>query len=116
MAVSMVPPVLVGDLYLMMVVVTFSGMAISPTIIPAYGLVQRLVPAHQLTEGLALVSTSVGVGLAAGSSIAGRVVDTYGAQAAFLVPMTAALAAAAFGLAGTKVMKAGQITETPDKT
>ncbi|MFI0350493.1 MFS transporter [Actinomadura sp. 9N407] len=106
-AVAMVPPVLVGDLYLMMVVVFFSGLAISPTIIPGYGLVERLVPEHQLTEGLALVSTSVGVGLAGGSSVAGYVVDAHGAQAAFLVPMAAALAAAAVGLAGTKIMRSG---------
>ncbi|MEW2358582.1 MFS transporter [Spirillospora sp. NPDC029432] len=116
MAVAMVPPVLVGDLHLMMAVVFFSGLAISPTIIPGYGLVERLVPAHQLTEGLAVVSTSVGVGLAGGSSAAGRVVDEFGAEAAFLVPMAAALVAAVYGLAGTGYLarrSSGAGTPTP---
>ncbi|GAA4072169.1 MFS transporter [Actinomadura miaoliensis] len=105
LAVGLVPPVLVGDLYLMMAVVFFSGLAISPTVIPGYGLVERLVPPHQLTEGLAMVSTMVGVGLAFGSSIAGRVVDAHGADTAFLVPLVAALAAAAVGLAGTRRLR-----------
>jgi len=108
LAAGLVPPVLVDDLFLMMAVVFFSGLAISPTVIPGYGLVERLVPPHQLTEGLAMVSTLVGVGLAIGSSIAGRVVDARGADAAFLVPLTAALAAAAIGLAGTRRLRTGE--------
>ncbi|GAA2414547.1 MFS transporter [Actinomadura vinacea] len=104
LAVAMAPPVLVGDLYLMMAVVFFSGLAISPTIIPGFGLVERFVPGHQLTEGLALVSTSVGIGVAAGASTAGRVVDVHGAETAFLVPLLAALAAAALGLPGTRAL------------
>ncbi|MFC5750050.1 MFS transporter [Actinomadura rugatobispora] len=119
LAVAMVPPTLVGDLRLMMAVVFFSGLAISPTIIPGYGLVERLVPGHQLTEGLALVSTSVGIGVAAGASAAGRVVDAYGAQAAFLVPLAAALAAVALGLAGARALarrRPPEPPETPDKT
>ncbi|XVQ08949.1 MFS transporter [Spirillospora sp. CA-255316] len=113
LAVAMVPPTLVGDLWLMMAVVFFSGLAISPTIIPGYGLVERLVPGHQLTEGLALVSTSVGIGVAAGSSAAGRVVDAHGAETAFLVPLAAALAAVALGLAGARALARRRPPEPP---
>ncbi|GAA3925561.1 MFS transporter [Actinomadura viridis] len=107
LAAAMVPPTLVGNLWLMMAVVFFSGLAISPTIIPGYGLVERLVPPRQLTEGLALMSTSVSIGVAAGSSTAGRIIDAHGSQAAFLVPLAAALVAAALGVAGARVMSSG---------
>ncbi|WP_329521623.1 MFS transporter [Spirillospora sp. NBC_01491] len=100
LAVAMVPPVLVDDLWLMMPVVLISGMAISPTAIPAYGLVERLVPAHRLTEGLALVSTAVGAGVAAGASLAGRLADGSGSGTAFLVPLAGTAVAAVLGLAG----------------
>ncbi|MEU5882313.1 MFS transporter [Spirillospora sp. NPDC047279] len=102
LAAALAPPLLISNLYLMMFVVFFSGLAISPTIIPGYGIVERAVPPHQLTEGLALVSTTVGLGVALGASTAGRVVDVHGAHAAFLLPLGAALIAAAIGLAGTR--------------
>ncbi|MUN36058.1 MFS transporter [Actinomadura litoris] len=109
---GLVPPVLVGDLYLMMFVVFFSGLAISPTIIPGFGLVERLVPPRQLTEGLALVSTSVGIGVALGSSLSGRVVDARGAHAAFFVPLGCAVVAAVVGLAGARSVRAREIAAT----
>ncbi|MFD0688966.1 MFS transporter [Actinomadura fibrosa] len=105
-----VPPVLVGNLYLMMVVVFFSGLAISPTIIPGFGLVERLVPPRMLTEGLALVSTSIGIGVALGSSLSGRVVDAQGARAAFFVPLSCAALAAAVGLAGARALRRQELT------
>ncbi|WP_242886594.1 MFS transporter [Actinomadura litoris] len=109
---GLVPPVLVGDLYLMMFVVFFSGLAISPTIIPGFGLVERLVPPRQLTEGLALVSTSVGIGVALGSSLSGRVVDARGAHAAFFVPLGCAVVAAVVGLAGARAVRAREVAAT----
>ncbi|WP_242906363.1 MFS transporter [Actinomadura terrae] len=109
---GLVPPVLVGDLYLMMFVVFFSGLAISPTIIPGFGLVERLVPPRQLTEGLALVSTAVGIGVALGSSLSGRVVDARGAHAAFFVPLGCAVVAALVGLAGARSVRAREIAAT----
>ena len=41
-----------------------AGLAVSPTLITGYALVERLVPAHLLTEGMAWVSTAVGFGAA----------------------------------------------------
>ncbi|TDD70854.1 MFS transporter [Actinomadura rubrisoli] len=107
---GLIPPVLVGNLYLMMFVVFFSGLAISPTIIPGFGLVERLVPQGMLTEGLALVSTSVGLGVAVGSSVSGRVVDAQGSRAAFLVPLGCAVVAAAVGLAGARAMSKRELS------
>ncbi|MFC4912734.1 MFS transporter [Actinomadura gamaensis] len=102
LAVLLVPPLLVRDFWAMLPVVFVAGLAISPTIIPGYGLVERLVPAGQLTEGLALVSTTVSIGAAAGASLAGRVVDAYGAKASFGVPLAAAVLAALVTVAGIR--------------
>lgn len=94
---GLVPLALITNLYLMMALIFFSGLAISPTIIPAYGLVESLVPDHQLTEGLTWMSMAIGIGIAAGASVAGRLVDAYGSGTAFLFPFCAGLLAAAVG-------------------
>src|SRR5690606_34823639 len=47
-----------------------TGFAIAPTLINGNNLVQNLVAPNQLTEGLAWVGTSLGVGVSIGSSVA----------------------------------------------
>lgn len=91
-----------------------SGLAISPTVIPGFGLVQRLVPEHQRTEGLTWVSTSVGVGIALGSSLSGRLVDAYGTRAGFAFAAVAASAAAMIGLAGARLLREPPAGREPD--
>ncbi|RAY10905.1 MFS transporter [Actinomadura craniellae] len=104
MVAGLVPLALITRLHPMMFVIFFSGLAISPTIIPGYGLIERLVPAHRLTEGLTLVSTAVGIGVAVGASAAGQVVDARGAHTAFLLPLAAGVLAALVGLAGRRTL------------
>jgi MFS family permease len=99
-AIGLVPLILIHHLWLMMVVIFFCGLAISPTLIAGFGLVERLVPVRQLTEGLTWVSTFIGIGVAFGASIAGRLVDAYGSAGAFRFPLGAGLAAVAVGLLG----------------
>jgi MFS family permease len=82
-----------------------SGLAISPTVIPGYGLVQRLVPKHLLTEGLTWVSTSVGVGVSIGAPFAGRLVDAYGAGTALLYPLAAAWVAVGVAVTGARRLR-----------
>ena len=84
-----------------------TGIAIAPSLISAYGLVDRLVPAASRTEGLTWVGASVGVGVAAGAAVTGALVAPAGPLRALLVvPAGAVLAALAAGagrsaLAGT---------------
>lgn len=77
-----------------------AGLAIAPSLIAGYGLVERLVPAASLTEGLTRVGSSIGIGFAAAASLSGYLVDVSGPRAAFLVGVGAATAAALVALAG----------------
>ena len=100
MAVSMIPPLLVGSVPLLALALFVAGTAVAPTSVAAMGLVERLVPRGQLTEGITWTSTGLAVGVAAGAALAGRVIDAHGASAAFAVPATAAAAAAAAAFLG----------------
>ncbi|MEH3077028.1 MAG: MFS transporter [Quadrisphaera sp.] len=80
-------PVLAATLFL-------SGLAISPTLISGNALVAHLVAPRQLTEGLAWVGTSLGLGVSLGAAVAGRIIDGPGSQPALLLPVAAAALAA----------------------
>jgi MFS family permease len=67
------------------------GLAISPTLITAFGLVERLVPSGALTEGLAWLLTGLNVGYGAGSAVVGGIADAHGARTAFAVAVVAGL-------------------------
>ncbi|MFJ5235059.1 MFS transporter [Kitasatospora sp. NPDC088391] len=107
MAVSMVPLILAAQLLhgtaaLIGVgaALFLSGLAISPTLITAMALVERLVPAARLTEGMTWTTTGLAIGVALGSSAAGLVVDGAGAVHGYWVPVAAAAAGGLAAYAG----------------
>ncbi|SEG06925.1 Predicted arabinose efflux permease, MFS family [Actinacidiphila yanglinensis] len=110
MAVSMIPPLLVGSLPFLALALFFSGLTIAPTMVNAMGLVEQLVPRGRLTEGITWTSTGLAVGVAAGAALAGRVIDAHGASAAFWVCTTAATCAAAVAFLGY-----GRLLPAPDR-
>ncbi|MFI6443412.1 MFS transporter [Kitasatospora sp. NPDC050543] len=63
------------------------GLAIAPTLITGYTLVETLVPAGAKTEAFTWLTGAIGLGLAAGSTAAGQLIDGFGPWAGFLVPM-----------------------------
>jgi MFS family permease len=74
------------------------GLAISPTLITAFGLVERLVPPGSLTEGLAWLLTGLNLGYGAGSAVVGGIADAHGARSSFVVTVAAALTMGALAL------------------
>jgi MFS family permease len=70
-----------------------AGVAIAPTLIAGFTLVQRLVASGELTEGLNWTITALGTGAAIGAWTAGLIADSAGGQAAFLVAVIAGGAA-----------------------
>jgi MFS family permease len=115
MAVSMIPPLLVGNLWFLAGALFLSGLTIAPTMVTAMGLVERLVPRSQLTEGITWISTGLAVGVAVGASLAGRVVDARGASAAFAVPAAAAVVAVAVAVLGNRRLRPAPEREEPHR-
>ncbi|RSY89632.1 MFS transporter [Sphingomonas koreensis] len=87
------PLLLVGSVTALAIAIFLSGVAVSPTFITAFGLVERRVPPEVLTEGVTWVMTGIGIGMALGAFVAGWVVDTFGAQNGFWVSVAAAVLA-----------------------
>ena len=77
------------------IAVFFSGVAISPTFITAFGLIERRVPESMLTEGVTWVMTGIGIGMALGAFLTGWVVDNFGAPNGFWVSVAAGVATVA---------------------
>ena len=92
LALTALPLPFAGTVPLLAAAVFLSGIAISPTFITAFGLIERRVPAAMLTEGITWVTTGIGIGMALGAFVAGWVVDTFGAQNGFWVSVAASLA------------------------
>ncbi|MDR0417037.1 MAG: MFS transporter [Propionibacteriaceae bacterium] len=74
------------------------GLTVAPTLINGNSLIGKLAPRHRLTEGLAWMGTSLGIGTAFGSTAAGQAIDWGGPSWGFTVIVAAALAAAAIAV------------------
>ncbi len=92
---TLVPLAFVGSLWVMAVFLLLGGMAIAPTLIAALAVTERSVPRSRLTEGMAILHTGMGIGIAPGASLAGLMIDAYGASPAYVVPAAAGLLGAA---------------------
>jgi len=88
-----VPLVFVPSVALMAPAATLAGVAIAPTLIAGFTLVQKLVPSGALTEGLNWMITALGVGAAIGAWTAGLIADSAGGATAFLIAVVAGGAA-----------------------
>jgi MFS family permease len=99
LTVCSVPLMLVHDIWVMVPFVILAGVAVSPSLISSFTLAELLVPRAVVTEAFTWIGTALGLGVAIGASIAGKIVDVSGANAAFLVAtVAAALAAVVVGL------------------
>ncbi len=79
-----------------------AGVAVAPTLITGMALVERLVPAQRLTEGLTVAMAGLTVGFAAGTTVSGLVIDARGASAAFGVLTVCAVLAALLAASGVR--------------
>jgi MFS family permease len=94
-----IPLLLVREIWVMVPFVALAGVAVSPSLISSFTLAEVLVPRAVVTEAFTWIGTALGLGVAVGASVAGKIVDVSGANAAFLVAtVAAAIAAAVVGL------------------
>jgi predicted MFS family arabinose efflux permease len=99
-AATTLPLLAVTGLASLALVFLMAGAAVSPTINIAKGLIERLVPPRQLTEGMTWGITGIGIGMAAGASAAGVLIDAFGAPSGFWISVGAGAAALFVVLAG----------------
>ncbi|WP_243437727.1 MFS transporter [Streptomyces sp. FH025] len=66
------------------------GLAIAPTLISGYTLVETLVADGAKTEAFTWLTGAIGLGLAVGSMAAGKLIDGHGPSVGFLVPVVGA--------------------------
>ncbi|KGM34548.1 MFS transporter [Inquilinus limosus] len=104
-ALTTLPLLVVDSIPALALVLFLAGAAVSPTVITAMGLIERLVPPSQLTEGITWAMTGVGIGMAVGSSISGRIIDGFGAPAGFWVSVAAGTTALAIALLGQRWLR-----------
>lgn len=93
--VTTIPLLFVGSMHALTAAIFLSGVAVSPTFLTAFGLIERRVPPEVLTEGITWVMTGIGIGMALGAFLAGWVVDIFGAKNGFWVSIAAATLALA---------------------
>ncbi|MFP5370232.1 MAG: MFS transporter, partial [Actinomycetes bacterium] len=88
------PLLAIRDVWLMVPFVVLAGVAVSPSLISSFTLAEVLVPRASVTEAFTWIGTALGLGVAIGASVSGKVVDAAGANAAFWVAAVAAAVAA----------------------
>ena len=71
--------------------VLLAGLCFAPTMVVAMSLVERLVPAHQATEGMTWLLAGLNVGVGLGAALSGLVVQEGGARAGMVVAAVAGL-------------------------
>ncbi len=104
---STLPLLLAGSVPSLVAAIFLSGVAVSPTFITAFALIERRVPPEVLTEGVTWVMTGIGIGMALGAFVTGWVVDSFGAQNGFWVSVAAAVLALLVSLARPSALGAG---------
>jgi predicted MFS family arabinose efflux permease len=102
-----VPLLLIADVWVMVPFVVVAGVAVSPSLISSFTLAELLVPRAVVTEAFTWIGTALGLGVAVGASVAGKIVDVYGANASFLVATVAA------GIAATVVAVFQRLLHVP---
>ncbi|SHF17402.1 MFS transporter [Streptoalloteichus hindustanus] len=88
-AVTTLPLLLVTGIVGMSVTVFLAGVFFAPTMITVMGLVEKIVPAERLTEGMTWAITGLSAGVALGAAVSGRAVDAFGPRGGFVVAIAA---------------------------
>jgi MFS family permease len=94
LTVLMLPLLVIDDVWVMVPFVVIAGVAVSPSLISSFTLAELLVPRAAVTEAFTWIGTALGLGVAVGASVAGKIVDVWGANTSFLVAVVAAAVAA----------------------
>jgi predicted MFS family arabinose efflux permease len=87
LTIMVIPLLFVHSIAALAIALFFSGFAIAPLLVNAYGIAESAVPPEQITQTLSWVVAGMPLGGALASAIAGWTIDNYGAQSAYWVPL-----------------------------
>jgi MFS family permease len=90
-----IPMLFVHSITWLAVALFFNGFAIAPLVINAYGVAEGAVPPEQITETLTWVVAGMPMGGALASAVSGQIIDRFGADIAYWVPLGFMIAACA---------------------
>jgi MFS family permease len=90
-----IPMLFVHSITWLAVALFFNGFAIAPLVINAYGVAEGAVPPEQITETLTWVVAGMPMGGAISSALSGQIIDRFGADIAYWVPLGFMIAACA---------------------
>jgi MFS family permease len=88
-----------------------AGLTISPTLIAGYGLIERQAAPARRTEAMTWLSSTIAVGVAMGSSICGRIIDTAGPRWGYGFAALVGVVAVATCLLGRRRLRASPDAE-----
>ncbi|MDR2348301.1 MAG: hypothetical protein LBD90_06775 [Bifidobacteriaceae bacterium] len=90
-----------------------AGFTIAPTLINLNTLMQSLAPPARMTEGLAWISCSLGIGVSLGSTLAGQLIDRVSHTAGFVTVVAAGAVASALALISARSVARALRRPTP---
>lgn len=99
---------LISDAISLYVVSCFGALFYAPFLIVMNGACERSVPGKRLTEAITWLNAGCTCGLAIGPTLAGIMIDVWGAQAGFIMGGTLALAIPVIALLSRRTIKAGR--------
>ena len=82
---------------------------IAPTLIAGFSLIEAQAKPGRRTEAMSWLSSGIGVGLAAGSSVAGFILDAHGPRAGYAFAAACGAAGAATCLLGLPRLRSPQV-------
>lgn len=103
LAAAVLPLAFAGNLPILFAAIFVAGFAIAPTLIAGFSMIQAVVPASRVTEGLAWASTAITVGAAAGAAAGGPIIDRIGGSNTYLVAFGCGVLATLACLVGVSV-------------
>ena len=84
-----------------------ASLAVAPTLIAGYGILEAQAEPHRRTEAMAWLSSTVSIGVAAGSSVAGHIIDSDGPRWSFGFAACCGIAAVLTGMTGLRRLRTG---------